>query len=172
MQKHKGKQNQETEFTNAFQKHSDALFRHSYFRVSDRQVSIDLVHDAFTKTWIQITKGETILNFQSYLYHVLNNLIIDYYRKKKSLSLDALSDGGFEPEGSGASEIEAQSEHALVMRHLEKLPERDRDVVVMRYIDGLQVKQIASVIGEEENNVSVRLHRAVKKLKSYFNQDE
>ena len=163
---------QEEQFIAAFESYADALFRHSYFRVSDRESSIDLVHDAFTKTWAQVTRGEKIDNFQAYLYHVLNNLIIDFYRKKKSLSLDTLSDDGFDPVGTGSAEILAEAERRELMVHLEKLPERDKDAVVMRYIDGLQVKQIASILGESENSVSVRLHRAVKKLKTYFNINE
>ena len=127
---------------------------------------------SFTKTWKQVQRGETILNFQAYLYHVLNNLIIDYYRKKKSLSLDVLAEDGFDPIGSGSAEIVAEAERKELLSHLEKLPPRDRDAVVMRYVDGLQVKQIASILHESENSVSVRLHRAVKKLKGYFNIHE
>ncbi len=159
---------QEKKFIESFDQYSDALFRHAFFRVSSRQVSIDLVQDAFTKTWVQITKGEAIENFQAYLYHVLNNLIIDYYRKKKSVSLDALSDEGFDPVGSGESEIVANAEREQLMKQLETLGDRDREVVIMRYVDGLPVKQIAQVLQESENSVSVRLHRAVKKLTSLF----
>lgn len=159
---------QEKKFAEAFNQYSDALFRHSFFRVSNRQVSIDLVQDAFTKTWMQIVKGEDIANLQAYLYHVLNNLIIDYYRKKKSVSLDALSDDGFDPAGSGEAEIIANAEHNQLMKNLEMLPERDREVVVMRYVDGLPVKNIAELLGESENGVSVRLHRAIKKLTVLF----
>ncbi len=164
-------ESREEQFTQAFHQYSDALFRHSYFRVSDREVSIDLVHDAFSKTWVQVTRGENIENFQAYLYHVLNNLIVDYYRKKKSLSLDTMAEDGFDPIGTGSSEVFAHAEHGELMRHLEQLSQGDRDVIVMRYIDGLQVKQIASVLGEQENSVSVRLHRAVKKLKTYIKSD-
>ena len=163
---------QEQKFIEAFNQYADALFRHSFFRVSNRQVSIDLVQDAYTKTWVQITKGEIIENFQAYLYHVLNNLIIDYYRKKKSVSLDALSEDGFDPVGTGEEEIVQNAEREHMMKFLETLQKRDRDVVVMRYVDGLQIKQIANVLGESENGISVRLHRAVKKLKSQFNTNE
>lgn len=159
-------------FTDAFNRHSDALFRHSFFRVSNRQIAIDLVQEAFTKTWVQITKGEVILNFQSYLYHVLNNLIIDHYRKKKSLSLDSLADVGFDPVGTGAFEIESSAEHEQIMKVLDTLPKSDRDVIVMRYIDGLPVKHIAQVLNESENGVSVKLHRAIKKMKTIFKGNE
>lgn len=163
---------QRQHFGEAFDRYGDALFRHAFFRVSDREVAIDLVQDAFVKTWAQIAKGEEIAHFQPYLYHVLNNLIIDHYRKKKSVSLDLLADDGFDPVGSDAKEVVAFAEREELLSKLERLPARDRDVVVMRYIDGLAVKHIAQVLGESENGISVRLHRAVKKLKSFFEDHE
>ncbi len=164
--------NQEEAFVKAFHTFEDALFRHSYFRISNRQAAVDLVQETFTKTWLQITKGEEIHNFQSYLYHVLNNLIIDYYRKKKSVSLDTMADDGFDPKGADEKEVLAHAEYSQLMKQLETLSKLDRDVIVMRHIDGLQVKHIAKVLGETENAISVRLHRAVKKLEQYFNEHE
>lgn len=159
-------------FNEAWGQYSDALFRHCLFRVSNRETALDLVQETFTKTWAQISCGEVIERFQPYLYHVLNNLIIDFYRKKKSVSLDALADDGFDPAGSGADEIIDHAEGSLLMKLLEELPEHDRTVIVMRYIDGLQVTQIARVLKESENSVSVRLHRALKKLKQLNHHNE
>lgn len=163
---------QEERFILAFNSYSDALFRHALFRTSNHQVALDLVQDAFMKTWNQIVLGESIENFQPYLYHVLNNLIIDFYRKKKSTSLDALADDGFDPVGTDASDIIHQAEYRQVMNGLKELPASDRDVIIMRYVDGLQVKQIAALLGESQNAVSVRIHRALKKLESQFHHHE
>lgn len=160
--------NQEQRFIEAFSQYSDALFRHAFFRVSDRQISVDLVQDAYTKTWMQIARGENIDNFQAFLYHVLNNLIIDFYRKKKSFSLDSLVDEGFDPKGSDDGGTIAIAEKSQIVKYLDTLPPKDRAVLVMRYIDELPVKHIAGVLRESENAVSVRLHRAVKKIQSHF----
>lgn len=163
---------QEKKYSEAFDTYSDALFRHAFFRVSDRQVAIDLVQDAFMKTWSQITKGENIENYQSYLYHVLSNLIIDYYRKKKSLSLDTLTEDGFDPVGSTAAHVMEDAVHRELMDHIEKLSDRDKEVVMLRYVDGLPVKEIAVIVGESENSVSVRIHRAIDKLKEMIHIDD
>lgn len=164
----KNHQEQERRYTEAFDMYSDALFRHAFFRVSNRQVAIDLVQDAFMKTWSQVAKGENIENYQSYLYHVLSNLIVDYYRKKKSLSLDTLTEDGFDPVGSTAANVMEDAVRRELMDQIEKLSDRDKEVVVMRYIDGLPVKEIAEILEESENSVSVRIHRAIDKLKETF----
>lgn len=80
----------EREFTQAYEEHADALFRHCYFRVSNRERALELTQEAFMKTWDSVAQGKEINNYRAFLFRVLNNLIIDEYRKKKSTSLDAL----------------------------------------------------------------------------------
>lgn len=156
---------QEKEFIAAYGELSDALFRHSFFRVSNREVALDLVQDAFMKTWNHISLGNEIDNLKSFLYRVINNLIIDYYRKTKSSSLDNLLEEGFDPQGDGQDSIVESAEISIVKKGIALLPEKDREVVVMRYVDGLTLQEIAQTLNETENAVSVRLHRALKKAK-------
>jgi RNA polymerase sigma-70 factor (ECF subfamily) len=155
---------QQDEFLKAYEELSQALFRHCYFRVSNREVALDMVQDGYVKTWQHIIAGNEIKNLKAFLYQVMNNLIIDYYRKSKSQSLDTLIEDGYDPTDKSV-DIESSTELSLVMRALPQLPRHDREVVVLRHIDGLTVVEIAKLIGESENVVSVRLHRALKKLK-------
>ena len=105
---------------------------------------------------------------KAFIYRTANNLVIDYYRKKKTDSLDALSDDGFDPMGDSEEEIIHESEVGIARQVLEKLPPDDREILVFRYIDGLSIKEIAEAIEESENVVSVRLHRALQKAKKIF----
>ena len=155
---------QQDEFLKAYEDLSQALFRHCYFRVSNREVAIDMVQDGYIKTWQHMVAGNEIKNLKAFLYQVMNNLIIDYYRKSKSQSLDSLLEDGYDPSDKSVN-IETSAELSLVMRALPQLQKHDREVVVLRHIDGLAVVEIAKLIGESENVVSVRLHRALKKLK-------
>ncbi len=152
------------DFLKAYDELSDALFRHSFFRVSNKEVALDMVQDAFMKTWNHIVGGKIIENYKAFLYHVMNNLIIDYYRKSKSSSLDVLLDDGFDP-GDTTVNIEQSAEVSLLIRSLHKLETSDREIVVMRYVDGLSIAEIANSLSESANIISVRLHRATAKLK-------
>lgn len=156
----------EVEFIASFESFSDALFRHSFFRVSQREIALDLVQDTFTKTWNHIVRGGDIQNMKSFLYQVMNNLIIDYYRKHKSSSLDILIEDGFDPSEEGGVAIIQNAEIENIKKSLSGLSEKDQEVIVMRYIDGLSLKEISDIIKESENVVSVRIHRATEKLKS------
>lgn len=153
-------------FLKAYDELSDALFRHSYFRVSNREVALDMVQESFTKTWNHMSQGKEISDMRSFLYRVINNLIIDYYRKSKSSSLDLLLDDGFDVADQSLASSETIAELALVRRSLDVIPSSDREVIVMRHIDGWSVQEIASFLNESENAISVRLHRAMKRLQS------
>ncbi len=149
-----------------YESYSDALFRHILFRISDRERAKDLVQETFTKTWNYISTGTThIENEKAFLYKVANHLIIDWFRKKKELSLDRLQEVGFDPSGNDHHKFVNQAEVTLLMKFINNLDEKYRDVVIMNYIDDLPIKEIAVVLGETENNISVRLHRGIKKLK-------
>lgn len=165
----------EKAFTQAYEEHSDVLFRHCSFRVSNRERALELTQEAFMKTWDAASSGKEIQNYRAFLFRVLNNLIIDEYRKKKSSSLDALlekegvSEGSFDDLQTGSLEEEIekieiglQSEQLALA--LTKLPENYRSVIVMRFINELRPQEIAEILGESENTVSVRINRGIKKL--------
>jgi RNA polymerase sigma-70 factor (ECF subfamily) len=51
---------------------------------------------------------------------------------------------------------------------INSLEEKDRWIIVMRYVEGLSVKEIAEVLDERENTISVKIHRALKELQRMF----
>ncbi len=162
----------EERFLKAFDEYADPLFRHAVYRLSDRERAIEIVHDTFTKVWSYIRNGHEIDSFKPFLYKVMNNLIIDEYRRRKELSLDAiLSEEGVD-EGSFAELHEGSVEELTFLLDakkaselLEELPLVYREVLVLRFVDGLGPKEISELIEESENVVSVRIHRGLKILK-------
>ena len=160
--------NQEKAFLKAFDQHADALYRHCYFRVSDAETARDIVSETFTRTWDYLVKGKTIENMKPFLYRTLNHLIIDEYRKKSTESLDALLHEQDVPEsafeelvGGNRDDFEFALDAQRVPELLAAMPQHYRDVVVMRYVDGLAPAEIAVLTGDTVNTVSVRIHRGV-----------
>jgi RNA polymerase sigma-70 factor (ECF subfamily) len=165
---------QEQAFLEAFDSYADALYRHCYFRVSDPERARDIVSDTFTRTWDYLVKGNTVDEFKPFLYRTLNHLIIDEYRKKKTESLDALLDeqavpiGAFEELVEGSREAtEMALDAKRIPELLAQMPEAYRVVVIMRYLDGLMPAEIADLLHESVNTVSVRIHRGMAWLTKY-----
>ena len=169
----------EERFLAAYDEYGDALFRHAHLRVSDRERAIDIVHDTFTKVWSYVRTGHEIEQFRPFLYKVLNNLIIDSYRKKRESSLDAL----FEKEGIDEGTFDELSESTVeslaatldgkrAFALLDTLNEEYREVIILRFVDGLGPKEISELIETSENIVSVRLHRGLAQLRKHIKAAE
>lgn len=170
---------QEQRFLDAFEEYGDALFRHALMRISDREKAIDLVHDTYTKVWSYVRGGQDIDSFRPFLYKVLNNLIVDEYRKRKESSLDAMfekegvNEGSFEELVDDSTEaLAATMDGRRAYELLESLSSEYREVVTLRFVDGLGPKEISELLEETENVVSVRLHRALKALRTAMEEEE
>ena len=87
----------EKDLLDAYDAYADAIFRHCYYKTSDRELAQDLTQEVFLKAWSYMQAKHPILNMRAFLYRLSDNLVIDWYRKKKSQSLDALTEQGFEP---------------------------------------------------------------------------
>ena len=162
----------EDRFLKAFDEYADALFRHAVYRLSDRERAIEIVHDTFTKVWGYLRTGHDVESYKPFLYKVLNNLIIDEYRRRKELSLDAILsvdgvDEGTFPElyAGGIEEVTFTLDAEKASELLQDLPLVYREVLTFRFVDGLGPKEISELIEESENVVSVRIHRGLKILK-------
>lgn len=159
------------DFTKAYDENADALFRHCFFKVHDREMAKDMVQETFVKTWGYLVQGKKILNLRAFLYKTLNNLIIDEYRKKKTVSLDDLREDGFEPESEIGPTADDRFMGEKAMKLLDKLPAPYKDAVFMRFVNGLELSEIAEITGETENTVSVHVHRGLGKLRDLFKND-
>jgi len=163
----------EEQFLAAYDEYSDALFRHAKLRINDRERALDVVHDTFTKVWSYVRQGYEIKSFRPFLYKVLNNLIIDEYRKKKEQSLDALleqegvDEGSFDDLSENSVEaLAATIDGRKAFEMLSDIPDTYREVLILRFVDGLGPKEISELIEEKENVISVRIHRGLKLLRT------
>lgn len=160
------------QFLENYDAYNDAIFRYCFFQTSNREVALDLTQETFTKAWEYLTGGETITHMRAFLYRIAGNLIIDYRRKKKSDSLDAMTDTGFDIGIDDRGHYENIHDGKKIFELLENIDEKYRDVIIMKYVDELSIPEIADVTGETENNVSVRIHRGLEKVRTLLNNEE
>ena len=110
----------------------------------------------------------------SWLLRIARNLAIDLSRRRKvrdvdeSISIDVLVDPSLVPE----MDVITREQITTLWRVFATLPEDIREMLVLRYILGWQVKQIASHLGRNENNVSVVIGRALKSLQRQWPESQ
>ena len=156
----------EKAFVKAYDEHADGIFRFCAFYVRDRERARDLMQDAFMRTWAYIAAGNEIENLKAFLYKTARNLSINESVRSRSLSLEELQENaGFDPEDSHEASPADTAEAALLLKHLEELDEAFREVLTLRYMNGLAVTEIGAILGLTPNTVSVRIHRGIQELK-------
>ncbi len=158
--------------TTAHNDYEKVLRRRAEFKIQNYSISEDLVQTTFLKTWKYLVAGGKIETMKNFLYHILNGLIIDEYRKNKAVSLETLLGQDFNP-GFDDSEhlmniIDGRSAALLIA----KLPKKYREVIYMKYIENLSPSEISNITKQAKNTVSVQAHRGLIELKTLYNQQK
>ena len=165
------RKNLETQFSQAYSAYADAIFRHCYFRIGDREIGKELMQETFMKSWEYALIGNSIENMRAFLYRTANNLVVDHLRRKsrrKEESLETLREEGFDIAGEENADRRTEEvfNEKQVVEVLGKIKEPYRSAVIMRYIDELPPQQIAEALNESVNVVSVRINRGMNQLRS------
>lgn len=160
----------EKAFLKAYEEFGDGLFRFLASKISDREVARDLMQETFTRAWDYSVEGGQIREWKPFLFRTAYNLVVDTYRKKRSVSLDAMiDDQGFAiVERADTATIDS-AEVKRIREGILCLDEIYRDVLLLRYTNDLPPKEIAQILDLTENVVSVRIHRGLAKLREHMN---
>ncbi|MFW0837829.1 MAG: RNA polymerase sigma factor [Candidatus Komeilibacteria bacterium] len=152
-------------FANIYNKYVSRLYRFAYYKTSNKEMAEDLVSQTFLKMWEKILVGGQIRSLQALLYQILRNLIIDYYRSRQRTELPLSYD--LQDEGQDATDrIHAHIDRQLIKKALGLMNNDDyREVVILRYIEGLSVSEVAKILDKSNNNITTISHRALQELK-------
>ncbi len=142
---------------------------YAFFKLHERAISEDLVQDTFMKTWNYLVKGGKIETMKAFLYHILNNLIVDEYRKHKTISLDVLLEKGFEPSTDYAERIFNILDGKAALLLILRLPEKYQKIMRMKYVQDLSLKEMSFITGQSKNTIAVQMHRGLDRLKLLYN---
>lgn len=156
----------------AYKDHEQSLLKRSFFKVSDQDLADDLVQTTFLKTWEYLQKHEDIEHIRGFLFHVLNRLIIDEYRKKKTTSLDLLLEGGLQIEIDESEKLMNQIDGRTAMLLIPLLDEKYEKVLKLSFEEERTIAEIAEATKQPNNTVVVQIHRGLKKLAILYRVDK
>lgn len=159
----------QAELTTAHKNYGKGLHSHAFFKVHNRAMGEDMVQDTFMKTWKYLVKGGKIDVMKSFLYHILNNLIVDEYRKRKTSSLDVILEKGYEPSEDTTERLMNALDGRTAILLIQRLPKKYQKVMRMRYVQDLSLKEMSLTTGQSKNTIAVQLHRGLAKLKLLYN---
>lgn len=154
--------------TVAHRDYGAGLNAHAFFKIHDHAMGEDMVQDTFMKTWSYLVKGGKIDMMKAFLYHVLNHLIVDEYRRRKTTSLEVLVDKGFEPSAGNFRRMFDVLDGKAAALLIQRLPLIYQKVMHMRYIQDLSLAEMSLITGRSKNALAVQAHRGLEKIKLLY----
>jgi len=141
------------------------------YRVGDGAVAEDLTSLTFEKAWVARNRyRRDLASFSMWLFTIARNVATDHYRRRRvHAPLEAAEhvSGGDDPHDLVARRQELER----LSRMLEQLPDRDRELVSLKYGAELTNRAIAKQMKLTETNVGTLLHRAVQKLRAGWDRE-
>ena len=145
------------------------IYRFIWYEVRDKQTAEDLAQVTFLRLWKAIRSYDTDKgSFQSFTFAIARNLIIDWHRKKRPVSLEAI--GEIEERDDTMERVIQHEAVDRVREALAQLPAEDRQLVMLRHFEEVSYEEIATIMGKQEGAVRVKLHRILRQLKNILKQ--
>lgn len=157
-------------FEEAYEQFLEPMFRYFSYRLDDRDRARELAQETFMRAWKHLAGGKEIESFKPFLYTTAGNLFKNELRDRRpASSLETLMETrGFDAEDERVTGADEAADARLLFGKLDELPERDREVLVLRYADGLDNREIAHMLGISESATGVRIHRAIARLRAVY----
>ena len=154
-------------FAPLYDRYFDPIYAYIFLQTNNQQMTEDVVANVFEKALRHIGRYQWQgVSFGAWLYRIAHNELISYRRRQKVLSplttmIDTLRSEGRSPEQAVEQEFEVKRlQQALTM-----IPGKDREIIILRFLQGLASEEVAHVLGCSRQAVYLRLHRALKKLR-------
>ena len=153
-------------FEYLYEKYKKLLWKKAYDILKDYALAEDAVSEAFIRIYKHFHRIDDADSSRTaaFLVTVVKNVAINIYHKRNRIlptdfeELEQASDFNLE------ESVATQDEAVRAARLVDKLSEELRAVFLLKYVNDLPHKEIGEILGITENNVTVRLHRAKKKL--------
>lgn len=181
-------QGDRTAFTVLVRRHQQALFNFAFRQVRVPQVAEDVVQETFVRVVQNAADFKHEARFTTWVYTITRNLCIDQLRKRalrKHPSLDQSgTPGGEEGDGPTLGELTADPRASVereatgtelkerIARAVDKLPDDQREVFLMREVANLPFKEIAEITNVPENTVKSRMRYALERLQEALEEFE
>lgn len=138
-------------------KYKDKIYSYFWYRTGGKtEIAEDLTQEVFLKAWKEFSSYSRDKPFQAWIYKIAHNHLVDYYRASKpEVEIE-----------KAKKKFENKDAYPELWLILDQLPEKEKDIIIMKYLYGFNYKEIGEMISQSEGSVRVVAHRALKKLKT------
>jgi RNA polymerase sigma-70 factor (ECF subfamily) len=151
-------------FGDLYHIHIERIYRYVFYQVKDKSTAEDITEEIFVKAWKAISscKGKE-QTFSSWLYRIAHNHVIDNIRrlqKRQSIEMETV-----DKVSSLELKVEGELERQELLKVMACLPQNQRRVIILKFIEGLDNREIGQVMGKSQGAIRVLQMRALATLR-------
>ena len=164
----------DTAFDTLLERHKQAIYAYINYTVRDAGLADDIFQDTFIKAITTIRQGKYTETgkFKAWIMRIAHNLMIDFFRQRKhenTISNDSYEVDLFDNMNLCDDTFESQLVKAQVLQDIKKLvcylPDKQREVLEMRYYKDLSFQEIADITGVSINTALCRMRYAILNMR-------
>ncbi len=167
-----GERGQQISFDALYQRYYPRVLAFLRFRTGMFDVAEDLTSIVFERALLHMADLQALDAAGAWLFRVARNCATDYFRRRQAeVSLDLLIDVDHPWVNSPEEAVLAHEEQAILLKHLDGLSEREREMIGLKFVAHLRNREIARVLHVPEGTVSSTLYRALGRLRDALRRE-
>lgn len=161
------------DFETLFKELNVEIYRYIYTRCGySREKAEDLTQEVFLKAW---TKKDSFdsdkSSLKNWVYVITRNHLIDSYRKK-NFEKNITDEKWEQISEEFGRKIDNQIMVETILKSLDELKKEEKDLLILRYVQDLYIREICEITGKSNSAIKVNLHRSIKKLRKIIEENE
>lgn len=149
--------------------HQNDMYRFAYSYVKNREDALDIIQESVVKAISHTDSLKDIACIKAWIFKIITNEAYQLFRSRKRYGED--TDIESIEQESCTDGMTEYVNRQTVLREIMSLDESLRMVIVLRYFESMQIKEIADISGLSANTVKARLYKALNILKRKLGED-
>ena len=157
-----------------FQRYQLPLYVYIFELVRDEQTSLDIVQETFLNAFRHLRSLREDEKFGSWLFGIAHQKCVQRWRRQQceTAMLEEIAEVPSEPDDDPRELLIRHEQEVAFMKLLERLPESQRSVLLLRFVEDFSLEEIADVTAVPLGTVKSRLHHAKRALRELLKQSE
>lgn len=140
------------------------LHRYLLTKLPRPEDATEIASEVFLRAWEYMTSSR-VESVTGLVFRIARNLVADFYRTQKTTESIDDHEALLVAPGSVEKEVMIKNEAEALLVHLNSLKDEYREVIVLRFLNEMDIAEIAEALEKTPNHVRVTLHRALKSLR-------
>jgi RNA polymerase sigma-70 factor (ECF subfamily) len=163
---HHAKRGDQQAFAELMRLHQEQVVRLAFRLVGDKAEALDIAQEVFVAAYERLPFWDPRAQFSTWLFRVTANVSVDHLRRRaRRRKAEQESARLRRVEAEGEASAPGEELKSRVARAIDRLPERQRAVLSLHFLEGFPEAETAEILGITVNNVRVTLHKAIARVR-------